>query len=640
VANGNDTQIELDERCATIPWEMLDTPRDAQDDGAMQREPWAIRTRLLRKLRTDDFRLQTQDATRQAGVLIIGEPDCAPSTAYPRLPGARREARAVRDLLDAAGLPGGTRALIAPDKTPGPNAVAVIQALLEQPWRVIHISGHGAEPGDGDPRGVVLSGGVFLGPREIKSMRTVPELVFVNCCFSGARDVELIQGSKDPLDYSRPAFAANVAAELIRIGVKCVVATGWAVDDQAAEVFATTFYATLLRGNRFIDAVAEARRAAYASGDTTWSAYQCYGDPDWRLLAGLPDAQRPPPPRAAPPVASMHGLAVALRTLATRAEFQGDKGEAAHQVLGNLEQRFAGVWGGHGDVAEAFGLAWEALGDTDAAIRWFEAATGAVDGRASFRSTERLHNLRTRREWEKLQGRIGLPGRAAAKGSAQKQRKQLQQDAAKAREAMAGAREELLKLAAIAPTSERLSLIGSVDKRLAMIACALDEVTVEAAEKQIRAMRDQYQKALDAAPPPPASDGFYPATNVVAALLALGEPVPEDLESRTHALVAGKNRSDPDFWSVAAVIEMDAWRALAGGTLAAQLGPLRDRFDDLHDRVPKVTFWRSVHDQTQFVMLALHKRGKLPDGSPESQAAQDLLDRLAAFAEFPPPPSP
>ena len=58
-------------------------------------------------------------------------------------------------------------------------------------------------------------------------------------------------------------FASGIAGALIEIGVRCVIAAGWAVDDDAARVFAEEFYASLLRGNRFIVAVGEARRAAY-----------------------------------------------------------------------------------------------------------------------------------------------------------------------------------------------------------------------------------------------------------------------------------------------------------------------------------------------------------------------------------------
>ena len=62
-------------------------------------------------------------------------------------------------------------------------------------------------------RGVVLSDGVFLGWREIRAMRKVPELVFVNCCHLAGKDPQGMLGD------SRPEFAATVADELIRIGV-------------------------------------------------------------------------------------------------------------------------------------------------------------------------------------------------------------------------------------------------------------------------------------------------------------------------------------------------------------------------------------------------------------------------------------
>ncbi len=65
-----------------------------------------------------------------------------------------------------------------------------------------------------------------------------------------------------PKPYDRAAFAANIAEALIKVGVRCVIAAGWAVDDEAAATFATTFYARLLENARFIEAVGAAREAA------------------------------------------------------------------------------------------------------------------------------------------------------------------------------------------------------------------------------------------------------------------------------------------------------------------------------------------------------------------------------------------
>ena len=126
-------------------------------------------------------------------------------------------------------------------------------------------------------------------------MRVVPELVFVNCCHLAARNPAqvLVQDATTAAMPDRARFAAGVAEELIKIGVRCVVAAGWAIEDAAASEFAVHLYGALIRGRRFIDAVAEAREAAFAMGGNTWAAYQCYGDPDWRFVRNVRDAQRP-----------------------------------------------------------------------------------------------------------------------------------------------------------------------------------------------------------------------------------------------------------------------------------------------------------------------------------------------------------
>jgi hypothetical protein len=109
----------------------------------------------------------------------------------PRLFGARSEALAVFGHLTGPGALSGSMvtSLISADPSlPGANARTVVNALFEKPWRIVHIAGHGI-PGElGKPGGVVLSNGTFLGPDEFGNLRTVPELVFVNCCHLGSAD--------------------------------------------------------------------------------------------------------------------------------------------------------------------------------------------------------------------------------------------------------------------------------------------------------------------------------------------------------------------------------------------------------------------------------------------------------------------
>jgi hypothetical protein len=295
-----------------------------------------MRTKLLRKLRTAGPPGTVNDASADDSVLVIGDPACDRQM-YPRLFGARQEAMAVVERLRALQSTDHTEqrdsvphvlALISPPDPGGmePDANAVINATMARPWRIIHIAGHGELPltthNRTNPRGVVLSGDSFLGPREIGALRVIPELMFVNCCYLATGDVSTLL--QEPY-YDRAQFASGVAEALINAGVRCVVAAGWAVDDEAARVFATTFYDGLLQGSIFIDAVMAARAAARACGGNTWAAYQCYGDPNWQFRRGTGDAQLPtaPLPRQEfSSIASAPALILALDTLAVKSEFQ------------------------------------------------------------------------------------------------------------------------------------------------------------------------------------------------------------------------------------------------------------------------------------------------------------------------------
>jgi hypothetical protein len=399
LAGSTEMLLEVDRGTAGIPWELLDTDAEASPGSVRTHtgsEPWAVRTRLLRKLRIENAP-ERPDAGVEGSALVIGEPKCDPDK-YPRLAGARAEAKQVSECLSAASALGTDRVedLISPDDPQqfGPDARQVLNALFDRDrtWRIIHIAGHGEPATDTDPGGVVLSDG-FLTATEISAMRKVPELVFVNCCYLAARSANQLLRS----DYDRVRFAAGVAEELIRIGVRCVIAAGWAVDDEAAGAFSTTFYRALLGGRRFLDAVHDARRAALTLGGNTWAAYQCYGDPDWMFRRDTPDAQRPSLDDQFQGVLSASSLARALNTLAVQSEFQGARPEIQRDRIRFLEdkaQRSAPGWLHSGCVAEAFGRAAAATGDLDAAVRWYAKAVEAVDGTASLNAVARLEELR------------------------------------------------------------------------------------------------------------------------------------------------------------------------------------------------------------------------------------------------------
>jgi len=652
-----DVQLEVDGGTAGIPWEMLES--DTSGDGSDPR-PWAIRTKLLRKLRTADFRAQVADATADASVLVIGEPAADPDV-YPRLPGARDEALAVAERLSAALGAVRVRALISPEDPDalGADAQTIIGALLGRDWRVVHVAGHGALPEKngpppkkgGDPMsgsggGVVLSDGAFLGPREIRSMRRVPELVFVNCCHLAARDAAqlLTADATDratPLD--RPRFAAGVAEELIEIGVRCVIAAGWAVDDAAAKAFATRFYDALLRGRRFIDAVAEARQEAWEEGGNTWAAYQCYGDPDWVFAPEAADAQRPSASFADEfaGIASSQGLLLALQSLAVKSKYQRAPPQEQQSRIRHLEAQFGARWGAIGAVAEAFGDAWDEAGDRRPAIAWLARALAANDGTASLDAVSKLGNLRAREAWETVARTARLtatPSKDARKRGGH--RTPARAGDAKARDAafdtaraeISAALALLEQLANLQPSIERESLCGSAWKRMALLEALAQRPVAET--RAIANMKARYGAAEKLARASHDRQLFYPALNRMAAELIVDGAKPgwrgfgSAALAELRANLAAKTRDDPDFWSVVGLTELRLYEAVAKRRLAGELDAIMGEYRDLHERVSATTSWSSVLDQVRFVLPHYQNRAT----AAEKRAARTLTKYLEGLA--------
>lgn len=154
-----------------------------------------------------------------------------------------------------------------------------MDALFNDEFKILHIAGHGIYDPDGKGIGIVVEDFV-IQTFQIKQLPKIPEFVFINCCHLGNVDPK-----HENLYRDRYKLAANIGTELIRIGVRAVVITGWAVADAAAEVFADTLYTNLFNGMQFGDAVTAARRACYYHDRTsaTWAAYQCYGNPWYKL---------------------------------------------------------------------------------------------------------------------------------------------------------------------------------------------------------------------------------------------------------------------------------------------------------------------------------------------------------------------
>jgi hypothetical protein len=617
LGGSTETVLELDDGTSAIPWEILESPISSD-----RHKPWSIRTKLLRKLRTATPTIAVNSATADDGILVIGDPACDRSV-YPRLMGARREAMEVADCLtkvtsESSGRPKSARARVTSlisGPNPGdsePDATTVINAAFQKSWRIIHVAGHGEPPiavGKRiDTRGVVLSGGAFLGAQEIAALRVKPELVLVNCCHLATDDPK---HQFKPSNYDRAQFASGVAHALIKGGVRCVVAAGWAVDDDAASVFAKAFYTALLAGARFIDAVAAAREKAYACSGNTWAAYQCYGDPDWQFRPATGDAQSPSPwlGQELGSIASAQSLLLALEQVAVQSEYQGKPADVQAARLRYLEATF-GHYLDRGDVAEAFGNAWSKSGHFAESITWYERARRAQDGRASLVAVEQLANARIRQAWNNIKDDPAPSATAIGQ----------------ARDAIKESRDLLDTLLALASTYERESIYGSGFKRLAMLEAKASRTTEETTA--IDHMLQHYRVAEMIARKTQTHPFFYPAMNRIAAQLALsGGAKPLDKEE-IAAVRESMSSIPPDFWSVVGQTELDLLVSIADGSLSRDVDRLIKDFREHHARVSNPRMWGSVLDNATFVLSRYRRRAS----QTERTAADRLVGELESLA--------
>jgi hypothetical protein len=662
LASATELVLGVDAGSAPVPWEVLDDD-DTTRRGDPAREPWALRVKMVRKFRTRVFRERVRDARRDDAVLVVGDPRTGDGWAS--LPGARREARAVAARFAKGGGARRVRLLVPPDGAEHDanpvEAVQVMNALFDGPYRVLHVAAHGEPPESAgeasaargpdatpEPRGIVLSNGTHLGARELGQLPVVPELVFVNVCHGAqGEDGALLRGDDG---HDRPRLAAGLAQSLVETGVRCVVAAGWAVDDEAATTFADAFYEALLAGERFIEAISRARHAAARHGGTTWAAYQCYGDPDWRLVRRPTDDAAPRAGNALPPeVASARGLAYLLEELRVRATYGTPDDRAV--VVARLDAidrelpRLRPMWADAGEVADALGQALAAAGRTEHALAWLDRAAGRDDAAVTLHALEQRANLRARLAWTRFA--------EAAAGDAT--RAGLRDAARDAREPMERALEEIAALVRLGETVERRALAGSVHKRLAMIARELRDRRRE--RRHLTAMLASYVGAAAVAR---ASGGqvHYPLQNALAAraaLLALdtagdddasaapddGDATPADDADRTtladdvaavRTALAEQSRRAPDFWSIVGLTELELLEALLEQRLDQALPRLAAHFTEHHERCSAPWLWGSVADQLRFVLGA----PLVDDDDEPPRPGSALLAQVVGYAAAPP----
>lgn len=254
----------VDKESASYPWEIL-------QDNSKKAKPLCIDSGMIRQLTTSDYRPKI-DRVLEDKVLIVADPDL--QGFINQLPGAVREGNVINEIMAYSRFE--TMFLV------NASASKIIESIFSQSHKVMHLCGHGLyDPNNPQNSGMVIGNNIFFTPFHIKQMSTVPELVFVNCCHLGN-----IDGVDERFYQNRFKLAANIGTQLIDNGVKAVVVAGWQVNDDDAETFSTEFYKKMLEGESFGKAVKYAREKIYAKSkddNNTWGAYQCYGDPFYKL---------------------------------------------------------------------------------------------------------------------------------------------------------------------------------------------------------------------------------------------------------------------------------------------------------------------------------------------------------------------
>jgi len=254
----------VNKETALFPWELL-------QDRLAESRPLSINSGMIRQLATQDYRTIVNPVMSKTA-LVIADPDL--KDAFKQLVEASREGTRISEIIERNSFT--TKTLI--NKGPG----EILVSLLSKEYKIVHFAGHGIFNEDSDkPSGMLIGPNAFLTPAMINQMSSVPDLVFVNCCYGGASNSD-----SEKLMQSRHRLAANIGTQLIDIGVKAVVVAGWAIQDRTALEFAEEFYNQMFSGENFGLAILKAREKAFdysGNSNNTWGAYQCYGDPFYTL---------------------------------------------------------------------------------------------------------------------------------------------------------------------------------------------------------------------------------------------------------------------------------------------------------------------------------------------------------------------
>ncbi len=597
--------LVVNKGAASYPWELLEY------HGREGNEALAVKTGMIRQLATPNF--TPTDICTDLTALVVGDPSSGNNSLFPDLPGARREAQEVVKVLERYGVQVGEPLVQA-------TGSRILTELMTGRFGVLHLAGHGVvdfevpeifyDADCADPNtqqfqkvtGMLIGKNQFLTPVEIRQMPYTPAFVFINCCHLGK-----ISGNRQPTYLERRYYlAANLATQFIEQGVKAVIAAGWAVDDGAALTFAQIFYETFLNGAGFGDAVQNARAETQKRYPTvnTWGAYQCYGDPDYKMT----ESRTPQKAGGAKQFVSLTEYLVAVKNIAEDAK------TATRSTTGTLRERLQGIvqtlpnqYTSDAKLLGYIGDAWGELDEFQEAINAYNSALMAQNAHATIRCAEQLANFKCRRA-------IEIAG---------------DDEAVKARELTDEAIDLLCALNdRFGESVERLALLGGAYKRRVEIDVSDRASLQENLRKMLAHYTNAYKKNL-------ALHGTtysYPMINALAARWLLHKTDPDGkyledfdalLESTRQANMVSEINQEY-FWQAIALTECDLLEALKSGTLIAEKGThIAEAYKKLGRVASSPRQMRSVMEHIGF-LSSVTKQLKLP----EAEHLEGLRNRL------------
>lgn len=588
-ALGENVVFLLDSDSAQYPWELL-------ADRSQNQKPLSVRVGMLRQFKTAGYRINPQPAVGR-NALVLGDT----TSGYDPLPGAQEEAKAVAAELKQGGYE--IFDLIQAD------GVSVVHELFAREYQILHLAAHGTyHPDDLDRSGVVLGDNLFLTSKELNNLRNVPELVFLNCCFLGR-----IDEAKPRLSNPYPhQLAASISEQLIKMGTKAVVAAGWAVNDAAASTFATEFYRQMFRGRTFGDATLEARKLTYARhGSTnTWGAYQCYGNPGFKL-GHRPDGRQGD---TTPAYYSRREYLQIIREIAEQRDVEDPERNKKLQaqlssIVKNLPDGLQ-----DGEILAEIGRAWGTLNEKRKAISAYREALRKSDAKAPLKAIEQLANLECRLAEENYKKgkkpRVKTGAKTGPKAS----------EDPMALLNLAQQRLELL-LQMEKDNSERLGLFARIYKAKVLLAATAEE-QVEMLQKAAEHYRLAYDKSGKKDP--------WTRTNWLLCEVLSGEGRPRkigdaltDLRKDVRQRLA--ELSEPSFWDRVYVPDADLLGHLWLGNLEKEKDGLIAAYHGVLGSRPTLLQVDSVRGQMDFIAHVLKQKSKK---SPEDEANIAALEEI------------